>query len=365
MTSSIHLHLTISKRHCSSSPSLNPPHIILRQDGIISLLPHARHGQPTPQQHHPHHRRSRVNPTQLHQTSLKPTLTSSLSGIGLATSLYLHTPTYQNKIICLDLPPTPPASIPSSLTSSPRYLYIPCNLTSWPAQRDAFLLAANKFSGLDHVFINAGLAEIGDQIWTDTYSQKDAQLDEPNRATIDVDIRAVGDSLKLAMFHLRRDGKGGSGLGRGGSIVMTASLAGYLASAGAPLYSAAKHGVVGYMRALKGDCAKAGIGISVIAPGITLTNIVLGRKENQSLEDWGKEMAGKGVPINDAQTVALVVANLMGEGAKCNGKGILIQANRCQEIEGGIAKSREQWMGKEMLDLFRGGRNAPLFPNKL
>ena len=76
-------------------------------------------------------------------------------------------------------------------------------------------------------------------------------------------------------------------------------------------------------------------------------------------------MAGRGVPINDAQTVALVVANLMGQGAKANGSGILIQANRIQELEGGIAKTRGNWMGTEMLDLFRGGRNAPLFPNKL
>jgi hypothetical protein len=34
-------------------------------------------------------------------------------------------------------------------------------------------------------------------------------------------------------------------------------------------------------------------------------------------------------------------------------------------MEGGIAKARSQWMSEEMLKLFRGGRNAPLFLNKL
>lgn len=287
-------------------------------------------------------------------------LTQPLSGIGLATALYLHSADYSNNIIVLDRAPSL-TNIPE-LTFSNRFLYCQCDVLSWKSQRDAFAAGAKKFGRIDCVFINAGVAEIGDQIWNDTFDT-DGQLAEPDRKTIDVDIRSVGDTLKLSMFHLRKSG--GSGKGKGGSIVMTASLAGYLASAGAPLYSAAKHGVVGYMRALKGDCKAQGIAISVIAPGITLTNIVLGRKEGQSLQDWGKEMGGLGVPINTAETIALCVGNLFGQGEKANGSGILIQAERCQDLEGGIAKSRGMWMGKEMLELFRGGRNAPLFPNKL
>lgn len=123
--------------------------------------------------------------------------------------------------------------------------------------------------------------------------------------------------------------------------------------------------MVGYLRALKGDCAKTGIAISLIAPGITLTPIFAGRRDDQNLENWGREMSACGVPVNSAETVALVVANLFGQGIAANGSGVLIQANRMQELEAGIAKTRQQWMGKEMLDLFRGGRNAPLFPNKL
>ncbi|KAF2167849.1 hypothetical protein M409DRAFT_21995 [Zasmidium cellare ATCC 36951] len=305
---------------------------------------------------------SNANPPQ-NKTIL---ITGGASGIGLATALYLHTPQCKNNVIVLDRAPSPPSI--DELTKSPRYLYVQSDILNWASQRDAFARGADKFGRIDAVFVNAGLAEIGEQIWTDVYDSQ-GKLQEPNRATIDVDIRALGDTLKLAMYHLRNDSKPnekkGSGKGQGGSIVMTASLAGYLASAGAPLYSAAKHGVVGHMRALKNDCAKAGIAISVIAPGITLTNIILGRRDGQSLEDWGKDMASRGVPINDAETIALTVANLMGQGLKANGSGVLIQANKCQELEGGIAKTRGQWMGKEMLELFRGGRNAPLFPNKL
>lgn len=294
-------------------------------------------------------------------------ISGGASGIGLATALYLHTAEYKNNVVAIDRSAKPPPV--SELTSSSRFLYIQCDVTSWTSQRAAFAKAVSTFGRLDHVFVNAGVAEIGEQIFTD-HMDSNGELAEPDRTCIDVDIRAVGDSLKLAMYHLRSDSSSdgkrkGSGKGQGGSIVMTASLAGYLASAGAPLYSAAKHGVVGYLRALKSDCAKVGIALSVIAPGITLTPIILGQRPGQTLQDWGKDMADRGVPINNAETVGLTVANLMGQGMRANGSGVLVQANRMQELEGGIAKGREQWMGKEMLGLFRGGRNAPLFPNKL
>jgi hypothetical protein len=59
------------------------------------------------------------------------------------------------------------------------------------------------------------------------------------------------------------------------------------------------------------------------------------------------------------------VSGLIAGGMKSNGAGVMVQADKMANIEEGIAKSRNLWMGKEMLDLFRGGRNAPLFPNKL
>jgi NAD(P)-dependent dehydrogenase (short-subunit alcohol dehydrogenase family) len=119
------------------------------------------------------------------------------------------------------------------------------------------------------------------------------------------------------------------------------------------------------MRALKNDLVTLNIAISVVAPGITLTPILSGRKAGESLQDWAKRFRALGVPINDPGEIAGAVVYLMSQGIAANGKGLLVQAGRVADLEAGIAKTRKLWMGAEMLDLFRGGRNAPLFPNKL
>jgi NAD(P)-dependent dehydrogenase (short-subunit alcohol dehydrogenase family) len=119
------------------------------------------------------------------------------------------------------------------------------------------------------------------------------------------------------------------------------------------------------MRALKHDLATLDIAVSVVAPAITLTPILSARQPDESLSDWATKFRGQGVPINDPADVARNVVWLMSLGTKGNGKGLLIQGGRTVDLEEGMAKTRSLWMGKEMLDLFRGGRNAPLFPNKM
>jgi NAD(P)-dependent dehydrogenase (short-subunit alcohol dehydrogenase family) len=118
------------------------------------------------------------------------------------------------------------------------------------------------------------------------------------------------------------------------------------------------------MRALKQETAKLNIAVSVIAPGITLTPILKENREHEieSLDAWAAKMRKVGVPINKAESIALAVGYLINGGIKSNGMGVLIQADEMMELERGLAQSREAWMGKEMLKMFRGGRDAPLFP---
>lgn len=279
-------------------------------------------------------------------------ITGGSSGIGLATAQLLSSLNPKHNLVLIDLQ-APPSTFNHDKS---RLLIHTCNITSWVDQRAGFEAAYAKFGRIDCVFVNAGIAEHGEQFFTDTLDAS-GKLAEPDRRVLNIDMDAAADTTKLAIHYLRKNGN------QGGSIVMTASLAGYLASAGAPLYSAAKHGVVGLMRALKQECAKLDIAISVVAPAITVTPILTGnnRRMAASPDVYAKEMAKVGVPINKPESIALAVCWLFDQGKSANGAGIFVQADRFCDLERGLAKSREQWMGKEMLELFRGGRTAPLF----
>lgn len=117
------------------------------------------------------------------------------------------------------------------------------------------------------------------------------------------------------------------------------------------------------MRALKQELATLHISISVVAPAITVTPILTGNNRDLALapDVYAKQMAEVGVPINSAADVALGVCWLFEQGRGANGKGVFVQGGRYVDLEAGLARSREVWMGREMLGLFRGGRGAPLF----
>ncbi|KAF2642433.1 NAD(P)-binding protein [Massarina eburnea CBS 473.64] len=293
-------------------------------------------------------------------TTLKSTpktivITGGSSGIGLATARLLSHLNPSHNLVLIDLQAPPP-----SFTHSPAHLLIhTCNITSWASQRAGFAAAYTKFGRIDLVFVNAGIAEHHDQFFNDELDAA-GELKEPDRRVLNIDMDAAADTTKLAIHYLRKN-KNPSG----GSIALTASLAGYLASAGAPLYSAAKHGVVGLMRALKQECAKLHISIAVVAPAITTTPILTGNnrthRSSTSAEDYAREMAAVGVPINKPESIALAVCWLFDQGMGANGAGIFVQKDKFADLESGLARSREHWMGKEMLEDFRGGRKAPLF----
>lgn len=231
-------------------------------------------------------------------------ITGGASGIGLATATLLSSLNPSHNFILLDLNPPPSTFSHESL----RTLFVQCNVTSWKSQRDAFEKAHAHFGRIDVVFVNAGIMEYRDQLFTDELDS-DGKLKEPDHRTLTVDLDAAVQTTKLAIHYLKKNGK------EGGSIVVTASVAGILGFTGAPLYSAAKHGVVGLVRCLKAEVAKIGLSIAYVAPGITVTPLI-NPAAGVTPEAHAKQMAAAGVAINRVESVALAVCFLVNEGMK-------------------------------------------------
>lgn len=159
-------------------------------------------------------------------------ITGGASGIGLATAKLLSQLNPSHNLVLIDL-----RGPPLDFKHNSSHLFIhKCNITSWKDQRAGFEAAYAKFGRIDAVFVNAGISEFNDQFFTDELDAE-GKLREPDRRVLNIDMDAASDTTKLAIHYLRKNKEGGQ-------IAMTASLAGYLASAGAPLYSAAKHGMI-------------------------------------------------------------------------------------------------------------------------
>lgn len=87
--------------------------------------------------------------------------------------------------------------------------------------------------------------------------------------------------------------------GTGGSIVATASLAGIIAFAPDPVYTAAKHAVVGWVRAIAPQLAERDVLINAVCPGLTDTAILSGPQR--------AAIDAAGFPMMDPSQIAAAV----------------------------------------------------------
>lgn len=77
--------------------------------------------------------------------------------------------------------------------------------------------------------------------------------------------------------------------GRGGHIVNTASVGGFISHGAAVAYAASKYGVVAYSEAMRADLEPHGIGVSTLCPGPIKTNLA----GSDRLRAPGEETGGK------------------------------------------------------------------------
>ncbi len=115
-----------------------------------------------------------------------------------------------------------------------------------------------RFGRIDIVSANAGITGFTDKSWL--LSREDWQ------AVIDIDLTGTWQTVKAAAPIMIEQ--------RCGSIVITASTMGLKGTANMVGYVAAKHGVVGLMRALAHELAPFSVRVNAIAPTSVATDMI-------------------------------------------------------------------------------------------
>ena len=124
--------------------------------------------------------------------------------------------------------------------------------------REVVAQAVEELGRLDTVVVNHGIS-------IPTSVEDDAANDAWN-TVIDTNLSAVWRTITATVPHLRE---------HGGSILVTASAAGLIGMYGNPAYVAAKHGIIGLVKALAADLARYWIRVNAICPGNVPTTLLL------------------------------------------------------------------------------------------
>jgi len=175
-------------------------------------------------------------------------VTGGASGIGLSTARELTA--RGARVLVVDIQ-DPPADLEVAAA-------VRADVRDPDEWRRIGALAESELGGLDYAFLNAGVVSAESDIAKIT--------DDDFRRTLEVSVNGVFYGTRTAVPLIAAAG--------GGAIVATSSLAGLIAFSPDPVYTMAKHGVVGLVRALAGPLGEQGITINALCPAIVDTAIL-------------------------------------------------------------------------------------------
>ncbi|KAK5156843.1 hypothetical protein LTR04_005522 [Oleoguttula sp. CCFEE 6159] len=150
---------------------------------------------------------------------------------------------------------------------------------------------------LDFVFANAGVVE-RDSFYA--HHPSDAgPPPPPDLLSVDINLKAVITTSYLAQHYFRLSPE----KGKGANLVATASCGGFYPVPFGPMYSGAKHGVVGFMRSIARNFWKNdGIRVNMICPGSVRTNLLESSAWDMFKPEWF-------VPIEKIAEVVLMLVD--------------------------------------------------------
>jgi len=146
-----------------------------------------------------------------------------------------------------------------------RGIFVKTDVTNYDSQVEAFEQVWQTYNQIDFVYANAGIVE------KNNFYAVENSLPPPKLPLLVMDVCLTGVvySAYLSMHYMRQNLHK-----KGGSIILVSSAAGIYPSYQIPLYAAAKHGVVGFMRSLAPSLAKENIRVNCTLPGAVRTNLI-------------------------------------------------------------------------------------------
>ena len=195
--------------------------------------------------------------------------------------------------------------------------FVATDVSDLDANRAMVEFAVERCGGVDHAFLNAGVASmigVGEEFDLERY-----------RRIMGINLDGVVFGTHAVLPALRRRGAG--------SVVATASLAGLTAVPFDPLYAANKHAVVGFARSMGLGLAAEGLRFNAVCPGFA---------ESQIIAPIRDALLDSGLPIIPAERVAETVVGLFA--GDMSGECWYVQAGRPAEAFGfrGIPGPRQE-----------------------
>ncbi|XP_018583931.1 15-hydroxyprostaglandin dehydrogenase [NAD(+)] [Scleropages formosus] len=236
-------------------------------------------------------------------------VTGAAQGLGKGFTRILLT--HGAKVSLLDVNEAAGAELKRSLDGdfgADSTVFLPCDVTSDAQLKDAFRRTLETFGRIDIVCNNAGILD--ENAW---------------ERTVSINLCAVVRGTYLALQHMKKE----SG-GQGGVIVNVASVAGLGPLLSTPVYTATKHGVVGFSRAIA-EVSKVcdyGVRVNVLCPSFTNTAILSNIEDDRTtgqfarLKDISKKML-QDAGVLDVSEVAEGFLQLVTDEGK-NGSVLMV-----------------------------------------
>jgi meso-butanediol dehydrogenase / (S,S)-butanediol dehydrogenase / diacetyl reductase len=138
-----------------------------------------------------------------------------------------------------------------------RLHFVPTDVSDAAAVANLVDTTLARYGRLDVAYSNSGVQEVGDV---------EATSDDIWRKIIDVNLSGQFYVARASMPHLARSGRG--------SLILTASELGLVATSKSVAYCAAKGGVVNMARAIAVDCRHNGVRVNCLCPGPVATPMI-------------------------------------------------------------------------------------------